>query len=172
MNTEQAIEQIQQIQRYADLVIEKGGLRCQLYPSDFPALELAIDSLRAQQERESKTATEICAEEARFVAERQQGYREGYKKGYDDAQAERENPKPLTVKQMEAIREPTRLWIVDLWGAMESHYELVEWETICVCPLTKKMHCISLDGGDGFITLESYGKTWIAYDHEPKGGQQ
>ena len=76
--------------------------------------------------------------------------------------------KPLALEQVKAIEEPPRLWIVDLWGEMEPHYELVNWEVLCACPLELKLHCISLDGGDDFVTLENYGKTWLAYDHEPK----
>jgi hypothetical protein len=74
----------------------------------------------------------------------------------------------LSKTEIEAIQEPTRLWIVDLWGEMESHYELMNWETVCACPLEKRLHCISLDGGDDFITLDNYADTWLAYRRKPE----
>lgn len=60
MNTEQAIDRLEDILRYKSTVncfathgMKKSGGLCALYEDDFPAIELAISALSAQQEREN-----------------------------------------------------------------------------------------------------------------------
>lgn len=54
MNVERAILQLKEMQRYQSILVYAGaGKKCCLYPDDFPAIELALAALRAQQEREN-----------------------------------------------------------------------------------------------------------------------
>lgn len=74
---------------------------------------------------------------------------------------------PLTLDELRGLEEPTPIWIVDLWGDTVPHWELVQWETICACPLDMKLHCVSLYGDEDFVDLDNYGDTWIAYRNKP-----
>lgn len=71
-----------------------------------------------------------------------------------EEKAERDNPKPLTLEQLnERICKP--VYIVDHYNAIDSWFIVGnnDWYT---------------DGYEDSDAVQLYGKTWFAYDYEPK----
>jgi hypothetical protein len=80
------------------------------------------------------------------------------------AQQERENPKPLTLEELkERVGKP--VWIKFLESGKGS------WEILGSVYTAKIISCDPYAGAV-YRSVESYGKTWLAYDHEPKEAQK
>jgi hypothetical protein len=78
-------------------------------------------------------------------------------------QQERENPQPLTLEQLrERVGKPVWIDIIGYMGNMTSEWGLVNG---CMKSIeTSSGYALYYDDDDG----DDYGKTWLAYDHEPK----
>lgn len=71
--------------------------------------------------------------------------------------AERENPKPLTLEQVKA-----RKWV---WIGNDTACRNQGWAKVFAMYDLAKLEVIQ-------YSFKNYGKTWIAYAHEPKGVEQ
>lgn len=126
MNAEQAIAYWAEFRQEAVDMIAEGEDKGNQLAEQIPMCNIALEALRAQQERE--------------------------------------NPKPLTLEELrERFGKP--VWI-DVIGNEErepSLYAIVgnEWDEGDGIDL----HDLINDDGAAY---ELYGKTWLAYDHEPK----
>ena len=83
------------------------------------------------------------------------------------AQAERENPKPLTLEQLKE-RDGNPVWTVTNGVYGSGGWELIKFTIVCACPWHEIIECVRLDEEQYGCEISTYGKTWLAYDHEPK----
>ncbi len=79
--------------------------------------------------------------------------------------------KPLTLEQLKELHEPTPIWIVNIGESVKPELVIAQWEAVQACPLTERLHIVSF-GYEDWYSLKHYGKTWLAYSHEPKEADQ
>jgi hypothetical protein len=80
---------------------------------------------------------------------------------------ERENPKPLTLEELKE-RDGKPVWTVTKGVDGSGRWELVTFTTICACPWHQVITMVNLLDGETEYEISTYGKTWLAYSHEPK----
>ncbi len=79
------------------------------------------------------------------------------------AQAERENPQPLTLEELRRMDgEP-------IWGESLISGKPGEWSILRVVEMSKIWFIACAGATQGFGDKDSYGKTWLAYRSKPKG---
>jgi hypothetical protein len=80
----------------------------------------------------------------------------------------RDNPKPLTLGELRE-RDGKPVWTVTNGVDGSGRWELITFTTLCACPFRQVITMTNLIDGQEDYDLDSYGKTWRAYDCEPKG---
>lgn len=80
-------------------------------------------------------------------------------------QAERENPKPLTLDEMKQMNgEP--VWTVTNGVDGSGRWELIAFTTLCASPFHQVITMTNLFDGQTDYEIGTYGKTWTAYRYK------
>lgn len=100
-------------------------------------------------------------------------YEEAYQRGWDDCKKEAEEPKPLTIQDLEAIynTRADHVWPYnmppELWMTVNPKVRRICGFWICWRDIV-----YSLESRSPFYVRENYGKVWMIWTRKPTDEQQ
>lgn len=100
-------------------------------------------------------------------------YEEAYQQGWNDCKKEAEEPRPLTIQDLEAIynTRADHVWPYntppELWMTVNPKVRRICGFWICWRDIV-----YSLEGRSPFYVRENYGKVWMIWTREPTDEQQ
>lgn len=80
------------------------------------------------------------------------------------------DPHKLTLDELRQM-DGMPIWTETIGVEGSGRWEIMTFTTIHVCPFEERITMVCLDEGQEDYKLDTYGRTWIAYDRPPGGAK-